>query len=91
MEFLTLEEAQKAYDELQSKYDTQSTDLVSMKTLNNNYEKESTKLHTDMEELRKANMNLWKRLPNFDTDEVSITESKKQETKVQSWDDFLNN
>lgn len=90
MEFATLEEAIKAYEELENKINTQSTDLVSMKNINQQYEKESKKLHDDMEQLRKANMDLWKRLPNFNEDN-SNKEPKKEEVKSISWDDFLNN
>lgn len=87
MEFLTLEEAQKAYEELEEKYNKQQTDLVSIQNLNTTFEKESLKLQEDMEKLRKANMDLWKRLPNFD--DSSSIQDEKEVVKVQSWEDFL--
>ena len=87
MEFLTLEEAQKAYEELEEKYNKQQTDLVSIQNLNTTFEKESLKLQEDMEKLRKANMDLWKRLPNFD--DSSSIQDEKEVVKVQSLEDFL--
>ena len=89
--FDNLEEANKQYSILEQKLKDTETARVSLDNLRISQEKQINELQGTMEELRQANMHLWKNVPregNIGLNEVP--EEPKQKTfKKIPWDDFL--